>query len=289
MEIVLAGSTGKLGGALWRAWSDRHRVHSLRRDMADFRHPEALQRALDEFSFDALVNCAAMSNPEACEAYPDEAYQVNTEAPGVLAKICHERGARLVHISTDYVLDGREPGLKDERAPTAPVNHYSLTKLEGEHRVLEHEPSAVVCRVSWVFGTTPPGFIEDFLRRAQAGEELEAVADKFSMPTSAQEIARILVTLLDRRESNGVYHVTHAGEPQSWWSSGRRILEIGKEMGLLDDVKEVRPKRLAEVARLAAPRPVHTAMKPARLAEELGWPVRSWEDAARERLQALFE
>jgi len=274
---------------LGRAWADRHRIHALRRDVVDLRHPEALRRYLEEVPFDALVNCAAMSNPEACEAYPDEAYQVNTEAPGVLAEICRERGARMVHISTDYVLDGREPGLKDEHAPAAPVNHYGMTKLEGEHRVLEHDPAAVVGRVSWVFGTTPPGFIEEFLMRAQAGEDLEAVGDKFSMPTCAEELAKIIVTLLDRREVSGLFHLTHRGKPQSWWSCGSRVLELGHELGLLEKVKEVRQVRLADVPRLSAPRPIHTAMKPARLEAALGWPVRSWEEAARERLRLLLD
>ncbi len=86
----------------------------------------------------------------------------------MLAEICRERGARFVHFSTDYVLDGEEPGLKDEGAPTRPINVYGRTKLEGEERALDHDSGAIVCRVSWIFGTEPLGFIESFLVRAQA-------------------------------------------------------------------------------------------------------------------------
>ncbi len=257
--------------------------------MADLRHPERLSRYLEGISFDALVNCAAMTRPEECEACPADAYQVNTEAPGRLAEICQERGARMVHLSTDYVLDGRTPGLKDEHAPVAPINHYGVTKLEGERRVLECDPNAVVCRVSWLFGTTPPGFIEQILTRARAGEDLEAVADKFSMPTCAQEIADVLERLLDRPDLSGIFHLTHLGEPQSWWSCATRTMELACELGLLDEVKEVRRRRMAELPQLEVPRPVHTAMKPTRLANELDWPVQRWEEAVRRRLERLLD
>ena len=289
MDIILTGTTGKLGGALWRAWSDIHRVRPLRRDMVDFRHPEALRHYLEGAEFDALVNCAAMADPEECEAYPDEAWQVNTESPGVLAEICEEQDARMIHLSTDYVLAGEEPGLKDEHAPTNPLSHYARTKLEGEHRVLEHCPSAVVGRVSWLFGTTPPGFVEQVLMRAQAGEELEAVVDKWSMPTCAEEVSRMLMALLDRRDLTGVFHLTHAGEPQSWWSCATRTLELACEEGLLSEAREVRRVHMADVERMRAPRPVHTAMRRARLEAELGWPVGLWENAVRERLRHVLE
>jgi dTDP-4-dehydrorhamnose reductase len=229
-----------------------------------------------------------MANPEKCEANPAEAAMVNAEAPGVLAELCLERGARLVHFSSDYVLVGDEPGLKDEGAPTGPVNAYGRTKLEGERRVLACDPSALVCRVSWVFGTNPPGFIEEFLGRAMAGEKLEAAADKFSMPTSAAEIARIVIALLERPDLGGVFHLTHAGEPESWWSCGTKTLALAHKLGLLDDLKEVQARRMGEVARLAVPRPTHTSMISRRLREELGWPVVTWEEAAGRHFRKLL-
>jgi dTDP-4-dehydrorhamnose reductase len=193
-----------------------------------------------------------------------------------------------VHFSTDYVLCGAEPGLKDERAPTAPINVYGHTKLEGERRVLACDPNALVCRVSWIFGTEPPGFIEAFLERARAGEDLEAVADKFSMPTRAAEIARVVSALLGRRDLGGIFHVTHGGEPESWWSCGTKMLALARGLGLLEEVREVRRRRLGEIVSLAVPRPVHTAMNPRRLREELGWPVTGWEEAARRQLRELL-
>lgn len=289
MEIVLTGSTGKLGGALQRAWSEGHDVIPMGRDRADFRHPESLRRELEEISFDVLVNCAAISSPEDCEDCPAEAHQVNAQAPGELAAICAERGARFVHLSTDYVLDGREEGLKDENAPTGPINHYGLTKLEGERLVLEHDPSALVCRVSWLFGTTPPGFLETILQRARDGEDLAAVDDKFSMPTCASDVARTLHWLIERDYLTGIHHLTSQGEPESWWSYGTKVLALAHELGFLDDLKEIRGLRLADVPGLSAPRPIHTAMRPGRLCAELDWRVPRWEESARARIERLLD
>lgn len=289
MEIVLTGATGKLGGELRRAWADIHEVSCVGRHEVDMRRPEGMRRHLEDASFDVLVNCAAMADVDQCERYPHEAYEINAVAPGVLARICSEHGARMVHFSTDYVLDGREPGLKDEKAPTKPVNHYGITKLEGERRVMEGNSSALVCRVSWLFRTRPPGFLESFLERARKGEPLEAADDKYSKPTYAPEIAKIIVELLDHRELSGVFHVTHDGEPQSWWSSTSRMLEIAHELGLLESPVAVAKKRMSDVARFAAERPVHTAMQPTRLARQLGWPVRDWELAARGWLAGLVD
>jgi dTDP-4-dehydrorhamnose reductase len=123
MEILLTGNTDRLGGALLHAWSDNHEVHTLVRDSVDFRYTELLWECLEDVSFDALVNCISMLNPEDCELWPAQAYEVNTEAPGILAEICQERGTHMVHLSTDYVLDGETPGLKDEKSPCGQNTH----------------------------------------------------------------------------------------------------------------------------------------------------------------------
>ncbi len=289
MNVVLTGTTGKLGGFLRRHWAGVHRVHCLTREVADLRDPEALRRVLEEMSFDALVSCAAMTSPEACEADPAGADVVNGEAPAVMAAVCRERGARLLHFSTDYVLDGTEPGLKDEQAVTNPLNHYGRSKLDGECRVLDECPMAMVCRVSWLFGTTPPGFVQTVVGRAKRGEKLDLVADKWSMPSSVADIAQATDRLLNRPDLAGVIHLTNLGEEESWWSYGKKVLQIARELGILDRDVMVHPAKLADIPQLSTPRPLHTAMIPARMGHELGWTPRCWEEAAREVLRAQAE
>jgi dTDP-4-dehydrorhamnose reductase len=287
MELALVGVTGKLGRYLHHRWAPVHRVHALARDRIDLRNPVAVRRVLEESTFDALVNCAAVASPETCEAFPADAHLVNAESPGVMAEVCQEKGARMVHFSTDYVLDGTEPGLKDEKAPTEPVNHYGRTKLEGEHRVLGACPSTAVCRISWVFGTRPSGFLQAILNRARKGEALEAVDDKWSMPGCARDIARVVEMLLGRPDLSGVFHVANLGEPETWWSYGRKVLEMAESFGIIGPGWEILPRKMAEVPQLSVPRQAHTAMRPGRLVRELGWPVRKWEVAARDEVRLL--
>ena len=144
MEILLTGCGGRLGRALLQEWNGEHVVHGLGREELDLREPGALEGRLRGLSFDALVNCAALADVERCELDRREAKLVNAEAPGVLARACAERGARFVHFSTDYVLDGAEEGLKNEEAPVRPLNHYARTKRRGEELVLTENPDALV-------------------------------------------------------------------------------------------------------------------------------------------------
>ena len=286
MKVLLLGSTGKLGAFLQAHWSGRYELSTPGRGEVDLADPAALRSYLAGVEFDVLVNCAAMAHPDRCEENPEGARLVNTEGPAVMAEVSSGRGARLVHFSTDYVLDGHIEGLKDEEAAVGPVNVYGETKLAGEEAVLGTDAQALVCRVSWIFGTDPPGFCDSILARAQSGEDLEAIADKDSMPTSALRIAGWVEELLARGDQRGLFHLTHTGEPQSWWSYGTRVLEMAHELGLLAAPVEIRPTRMEEIGIFGAARPVHTAMRPRRLLEETGVPVRDWETEVREHLES---
>jgi dTDP-4-dehydrorhamnose reductase len=148
-------------------------------------------------------------------------------------------------------------------------------------------PSAMVCRVSWIFGTDPPGFLRSVLNRARAGEDLEFVADKWSTPSSVGDIARATEFLLGHPDLSGVIHVTNPGEGESWWSYGRKVIRMAVEEGVLEREVRVRPAKLADIPQLSVPRPIHTALAPGRLRDELGWELRPWEEAAREQIRAM--
>jgi dTDP-4-dehydrorhamnose reductase len=289
VKVLLLGSTGKLGAFLHRRWSGRLDLVAPRRAEVDLRDPAGLRDFLARSEFDLLVNCSALANPDQCEEAPEEARLVNADSPAVMAEACRARGARLVHFSTDYVLDGRFEGLKDEEAPAIPVNVYGRTKLAGEQAVTGTDDRALVCRVSWIFGTEPPGFCDTILARARARGKLEAIADKDSMPTSAARIAEWVEVLVARDDLGGLFHLTHTGEPQSWWSYGARVLEMACELGLLAEAVAIAPTRMDDVGIFKAPRPRHTAMRPRRLLEETGIAVGDWEAEVRAHLAERAE
>ncbi|MBR1981919.1 MAG: NAD(P)-dependent oxidoreductase [Akkermansia sp.] len=217
-----------------------------------------------------VVNCAAISGLEACAADPLQAHLVNAVAPAAMALACRHTGARFVHLSTDYVLDGRRAGVKDEGAKCRPINCYGESKREGELQTLEALPGAVVARVSWVCGNPArPSFIESTVMRALEGQPLAAVADKFSYPTAAEDIARAVLALA-AGDYGGIVHLTSSGEPLSWWHCATLALQAAVEQGALAAAPPVQQQQLDGVPFFREPRPRHTAMDTTLLTAGLG-------------------
>lgn len=287
MRVLLTGSTGRLGGAFlsqWPAQDRRFEVTALNRAEADLSRPEELRATLTKLwrhrPFDALVNPAAMSGLEQCLDSPAEAARVNVDAPRVMAEFCQERGAHMVHFSTDYVFGGKTPGRPCEQDPTGPVNTYGRTKRDGELAVLNASENALVCRVSWLFG--PAGGKSHFdhvLDRARAGEQQHLIGDKFSVPTFTGDVVEWTGVLLANKCS-GVYHLCNAGEPESWFSYAQKVCRLAARHG-----HPSAPGRLIETSLHDAHffrdrRPVHTAMLPRRLVSERLAEPRCWLEAA---------
>ena len=141
-------------------------------------------------NFDVLINAAAFTNVDACETERDRAFRINAEAPGVLAEICNEKEAKLIHFSTDYVFDGEKRAPYTEEDQANPISAYGESKLAGEKNVLAADDGHLVVRVSWVFGPDRPSFVDAMIKRAQQDEKIDAIADKFSTPTYTHDIAQ---------------------------------------------------------------------------------------------------
>jgi dTDP-4-dehydrorhamnose reductase len=151
-KLLIVGAGGRLGAALLRQYRRSEEVTGLTRQQLDLADTTKVRDTLGALDFDILINCAAQTNVDRCETHPEEAFQLNAEAPRVLAEVCTHKAAKLVHISTDYVFDGekREPYTEDDAAE--PISVYGESKRAGEQRVLEVSERHLVVRVSWVFG-----------------------------------------------------------------------------------------------------------------------------------------
>ena len=199
MKIVILGAGGRLGAALMREYRDRNTI-SLASIMLSltWRIWMMCARKLGAMNFDVLINAAAFTNVDACETERDRAFLINAEAPGVLAEICNEKDAKLIHFSTDYVFDGEKRAPYTEEDQANPISAYGESKLAGEKNVLAAEDGHLVVRVSWVFGPDRPSFIDAMIKRAQQDEKIDAISDKFSTPTYTHDIARMLPQFFDR-------------------------------------------------------------------------------------------
>jgi dTDP-4-dehydrorhamnose reductase len=148
-----------------------------------------MRKKLCLIDFDVLINAAAFTNVDLCERERDQALRINAEAPCVVAEICQDKNARLVHFSTDYVFDGEKREPYTESDPANPISVYGESKRAGEKFVLQTGDRHLIVRVSWVFGPDRPSFIDGIIRRARESNYVEAIADKFSTPTYTHDIA----------------------------------------------------------------------------------------------------
>ncbi|MEP4077572.1 SDR family oxidoreductase [Haloferula sp.] len=281
MRLAITGTTGRVGRALADHLADGHEVLELPREACDLASPDLLSR-LRELEFDALLNPAAITSLELCEDEPELAQRVNAEAPGELASMCREAGRRLLHFSTDYVLAGDRPGLHGEDAPLGPCSVYGRTKLEGERRVLDR--GGCVMRVSWVFGPERPAFPDQIIKQALAGEPMEAVGDKKSLPGYTRDLVGWVRAVMEAGFPNQAIHSCNGGDPVSWHGMAEEIVDFMFERGDLKTRPIIGRNSLTEIAGFRAERPRHTAMATEILTGLLGKPPRDWREALREHV-----
>jgi len=286
-RVLILGGKGRLGAALARRWADRHAVTALARPELDAADLPALQKILEDASFDILVNATGLTNVDRCETAREEADLVNTQAPGVMARAAAEKGARFIHISTDYVFDGQKTSSYNEEDTARPLGHYGQTKLAGERAALSPSPLHLAVRVSWVFGPEKASFIDSILDRALAQDGVEAVDDKTSCPTYADDVAGWLEPFFSPGLPGGLYHACNTGTC-SWRGYGQHALDWAVRNGLPLRTRTVEPILLADLKNFTAPRPLHTAMSTRKLAAAIGKTPRPWQEALDEYLTQKF-
>src|SRR5256714_3810996 len=181
MKIMILGTGGRLGAALAREFQD-YDVTGFNREQFDLSDLDGLRTKLNPMSFDVLINVAGFTNVDACETERDHAFLINAEAPGVLARICNAKEAKLIHFSTDYVFDGQKRTPYTEEDHANPISVYGESKLIGAKNVLAAVDHHLFVLVSWVFGSDRPGFIVAMIKRAPENEKVAALRDRISTP-----------------------------------------------------------------------------------------------------------
>lgn len=264
--VLVFGGSGRTGQVLCREVLHRG-LHLLVPAHAevDLELPDRVSDYVLQSGAQVVINCAAVSGLEACADDPLRAHLINAAAPAAMALACRHTGARFIHLSTDYVLDGRRAGKKDENAHCRPACWYAESKREGELEVAEASDESIIARVSWVCGNPEkPSFVESTLKKALAGEPLAAVADKFSLPTDAADIARAVLALA-ATDYRGIIHLTSDGDPLSWHGCALLALQTAVKAGYLPALPTVEEQQLDKVPFFREKRPRHTAMDNARL------------------------
>jgi dTDP-4-dehydrorhamnose reductase len=281
-RIVITGAGGQVGRFL--AGLARHqgrRVAAYTSAQWDITDPQAARQYVA--AGDVVVNCAALTAVDAAEGNEQKAFAVNADGAGNVARACAAVGARLIHISTDYVFDGTFAGAPHPYEPsdaTNPQSVYGRSKLAGEQAVLAALPGAVVARTAWVYtGGSGSDFAAVMRAKAATDETVDVVADQLGSPTYVGDLCSALLEIADNRISAPVLHVANS-EPASRFDQARAVFEI-----LGADPERVRPVG-TEAHPRPAPRPPYSALG-AELSARAGLtPLRPWREALAEALSA---
>ena len=307
MKIVIIGSSGRLGAALMREYRDKYDVVEFNRTQLDLSNLDDVREKLRMTDFDVLINTAAFTNVDLCETERDRAFLINGEAPGVLATICRDKRAKLIHFSTDYVFDGEKCAPYTEEDEAKPISTYGESKLAGEKNVLvavgeavgfqgtatppptdNSVPRHLVVRVSWVFGPDRSSFIDGIVKQAQENREVDAIADKFSTPTYTLDIAAALPRFFKRdADHGGIVHFANAGEC-SWQEYGQWALDCCHEADLPLKTTTVGARKLKDMANWVARRPVYSVLSTAKYTKLTGASPRTWREAVADYITRFY-
>jgi len=234
---------------------------------------------------DVIINAAAYTAVDKAQSEPAQAHAINAAGPGFLATAAAECGARLIHLSTDFVFDGRASSPYPADAPTHPLSVYGTTKLAGERAVLEALPDdALIVRTAWVYAAEGTNFMRTMLRVMRERGAVRVVTDQVGTPTAARPLAMLLWQLAARREIRGIHHWTDAGVA-SWYDFAVAIAEEGGALGLLPSAVTVTPIATEEYP-TPARRPSYSVLDKRSLMA-LGYIPTHWRQRLRETLKVL--
>jgi dTDP-4-dehydrorhamnose reductase len=273
MRILLTGASGQVGGELAALLAAQADVAAPDRAALDLTSPDAIVAAVRAAAPDIVINAAAYTAVDLAERERDLAFAVNARAPQVLAEEAKRSGALLVHYSTDYVFDGGADAPYHEDSPTAPLNVYGESKLEGERAIAATGGAALVLRTSWVYGLRGRNFLTTMQRLARERDELRVVDDQAGAPNWSRELARATARIVANgrhvvAERRGLYHLTARGAT-TWYGFARAILA---------DVPRVRivPITTAEYPTPAS-RPAWSVLDTARFERTFGFALPDWQ------------
>jgi len=217
--IIVTGANGQLGRELQvLAAAYPHTFVFADRSQLPVDDPQKIESLFAEHAPTWCINCAAYTAVDKAESEKEAAFKINGDGPGYLAAACRRHGARLIHISTDYVFDGTSATPLKETDPTAPINVYGASKLAGEQKAIENNPDAtLIIRTAWVYSEFGANFVKTMIRLMKERPAINVVEDQIGSPTYAADLAAAILHIIDSpRFVPGIYHYSNEGRI-SWY------------------------------------------------------------------------
>ncbi len=288
-NILLFGRVGQVGWELRRTLAPLARVTCVDYPEVDFTRPDSVREAIAAAAPDVIINAAAYTAVDKAEAELALATKINADAPGVMAAEARERGALLVHYSTDYVFDGTKTTLYVETDAPNPLGAYARTKHAGDEAIRSAGCDHLIFRLCWVYGARGANFMLTMQRLAREREKLRVVADQVGCPTWSRMIAETTAQALlqvrtteDARRLSGTYHLCSSGQT-SWHGFAKAIIDL-----MPPETRKCREVEAITTAEYPTPtkRPAYSAMSAAKLERAFGLRLPDWHDSLRQVVES---
>ncbi len=284
MNILITGCNGQLGNEIQLIERDYPHHQFFNTDVAELDICD--QQAVDQFvaghAIDGIINCAAYTAVDKAESDKEMCTTLNTVAPAYLANAIQQRGGWMIHISTDYVFNGKThiPYVEDDTP--SPDSVYGSTKLASELGVTKFCQRAMVIRTAWLYSTFGNNFVKTMIRLGKERDEIGVIADQIGTPTYARDLALTILCIVEKGIEPGVYHYTNEGVA-SWYDFTKAIHRIYGISGC-----QVKPLHTYEYP-TAAQRPPYSILDKTKIKRVFGITIPYWEESLRDCIQKLKE
>lgn len=282
--ILITGANGQLGREMRKVLDGDIFVNAIYTDVEelDITCQQAIEDCLASNKVDYVVNCAAYTAVDAAESNVELCTKLNVEAPTLLAQAAHKHGAKLIHVSTDYVFDGTSCRPYREDDPVCPASVYGSTKASGEKHIIDVAPESIIIRTAWLYSPHGKNFVKTMLELGRSRESLRVVCDQVGTPTCALDLASVIKTFIDSEQWHpGIYHFSNEGAI-SWYDFTIAIHRIAgiTSCHVLPCMSKDYPT--------AAKRPHYSVLDKSKIKETLGIEIPHWEESLEQCINSML-
>ena len=282
--IWLIGNRGMLGSEVAALLEKSGMPHIASDKEVDIADPRQLELFASDRQIAWIINCSAYTAVDKAEDEPELAFRVNAAGTRNIAELARARGAKLIHISTDYVFDGAKPGPYVESDAPNPLGAYGASKYQGELGICETLDRHFIVRTAWLYGKNGGNFVSTMLRLFGERDELRVVGDQFGSPTYAPDLAQAVLSIISRNsEAYGIYHFANEGRA-SWHEFACEIYRMARQNDLITKEVLIRQIGTAEYPTRAR-RPQNSYLSKEKIKRAFNLAIRPWESGLQDYLQ----
>jgi dTDP-4-dehydrorhamnose reductase len=273
-RILVTGSNGQLGSEI-RETSTEYKYDFFFPEL-DITKSDEVEKFISENRIGVIVNCGAYTNVDGAEENREDAFSVNGKAVWELARISKEKDVKLIHVSTDYIFDGKGFKPYSETDSPNPIGVYGKSKLFGENKMLEIAPKGAIIRTSWVYSSFGKNFVKTILKYGAERDELKVVFDQIGTPTYARDLAKTILDIVPEVGETEIFHYSNEGAI-SWFDFAKEIVKMGKIDTKISPIESFEFPTKAE-------RPFYSVLNKRKIKEKFGISIPYWKDSLKEML-----